>query len=276
MWTDDLITLGFLKQGGSPLRALLRFQRRARSRYRKTLAGESISEEPAYAGPEDGAEHPETLAEIARWITKRYRAPLGYFELAKIETWGWLRQDMAAAWRERMTTIAALGGTISGPYGDTKRPLMKIISAGASRFSFHICGRAVDLNQGYSCYFPVREPQGAQTLWRILCRTSDQSGAQGLPIRGGAYHNFFERGEAPLPAGYYLDLTAEIERGGWFERIPAQNGWERDSRLSEWWHFQWSPEKQKTFQDECELAGITEEQLRAAGYGDADLDHPPG
>ncbi len=148
-----------------------------------------------------------------------------------------------------MQRIDALGGTIDGPYGDTKRPLMKSISSGASKFSFHICGRAVDLNQGNPRYVVVREPQGSRLWWRIYCKT---------------------------PQGQRLDLTAEIEREGLFERIPAQNGWEQDARKKEWWHFQWVPGKQKTFQDECELVGITEQQLRAFGYTYADLDHVPG
>jgi hypothetical protein len=82
-----------------------------------------------------------------------------------------------------------------------------------------------------------------------------------------------------LPEGYYMDLTAEIERSGLFERIPAQAGWGASGAAynkSEWWHFQWRPDKQITFQDECELVGISEKQLRDAGYTDVELDHPPG
>ena len=276
MWTDDLITLGYLFPGGSAPRALTRFQRHAQRTYRKTAAGASLSETPVYTGPEDGAPHPAALDEIARWLRNGYRLPLGYFPLSKISTWGSLRQDMASAWIALTAEIATLGGSIGGPYGDTKRPLMKAISVGASKFSFHVCGRAVDLNQGNSSYFPAREMQGTRTFWRIWCKTADQTGAQGSQIAGAEYHCFATHSDLPLRAGYYLDLTAAIERGGNFERIAAQNGWEHDSRRSEWWHYQWVPEKQKTFQDECELIGISEQQLRAGGYGDADLDHPPG
>jgi hypothetical protein len=276
MWTDDLITLGYLVPGGSPARALARFQRRALTTYRKTSAGESVSETPVYSGPADGLPHPETLAEMARWIGLGYRVPLGYFALTPIENWGRLRSDMARAWIALMPRIAALGGSIGGPYGDTKRPLMKTISPGASKFSFHICGRAVDLNQGNRAYYPSRETQGSQTLWRIWCRCADQSGAQGERVSGVEYHNFVAHNDIPLPEGYYFDLTAAIERGGLFERIPAQSNWTREYQASEWWHFQWVPEKQKTFQDECELAGISEPQLLEAGYSDADLDHQPG
>jgi hypothetical protein len=278
MLNDDLTTLGYLTPGESVARAVTRFQRHAKRTYRKTAAGESLAETPVFTGAVDGIAGPITLTEIERWLALSYRLPLGYFALANIETWGRLREDTAAAWIALMATIRNLGGTIDGPYGDTKRPLMQTISNGASKYSFHICGRAVDLNQGfgYSRYFPVCEPQGSQMLWRIYCKTVDQSGAQGAKFPGILFHDFANQSDVPLPVGYYIDLTAEIERGGLFERIAAQNGWERDTRMSEWWHFQWVPEKQQTFQDECELIGIAEPELRAFGYADADLDHRPG
>jgi hypothetical protein len=278
MLETDLIALGYLAPGESLTRAVTRFQRHAKRTYRKTAAGGSLKETPVFTGAVDGIPGPITLGEIARWLQLGYRLPLGYFQLAPIGTWGRLREDTAAEWIALMAAIRDIGGTIDGPYGDTERPLMKTISAGASKYSFHMCGRAVDLNQGLgnSRYFPVREPRGSRTYWRIYCQTLDQSGAQGEEPSAIAFHNFATHSDDPLPDGYYVDLTAEIERGGLFERIAAQAGWEHDTRMSEWWHFQWVPEKQQTFQDECELIGIAEQQLRAFGYADADLDHPPG
>ena len=279
MWDDDLITLGYLEPGGSPARALTRFQRHAKRIYRKTSLGESLEETPVYAGPEDGVAHQASLDEILRWVQNGYRLPLGYFKIAKVAAWGALRADVAAAWLALIPKIQQLGGTIDGPYGDTKRPLMKTISVGASKYSFHIPGRAVDLNQGLgnSRYFVVPEPDGPRMWWRIYCKTTDQSGAEGAKIDPELeYHNFYTRQNAPFPDGYYLDLTAAITQDGQFERIRAQGGWQNDTRQSEWWHFQWTVDKQATFQDECELSGISEQQLRAGGYQDADLDHPPG
>jgi hypothetical protein len=279
MWNDDLITLGYLEPGGSPTRALTRFQRHAKRRYRKTSLGDSLQETPVYTGPEDGVAHQATLDEILRWVQKGYRLPLGFFKFANIETWGELREDAAAAWLALIPKIRQLGGTIDGPYGDTRRPLMRTISVGASKYSFHIPGRAVDLNQGLgnTRYFVVPEPSGSEMWWRIYCKTEDQSGAQGAKLSPAPeYHNFYTRRNAPLPQGYYLDLTAAVSQAGLFQRIRAQQGWQQDTRQSEWWHFQWTPNKQKTFQDECELAGISEQQLRTAGYQDADLDHSPG
>ncbi len=148
MLTDDLATLGYLETGAPVARALTRFQRHALRTYRKTAAGEFLEETPVYSGPEDGVAHPATLDEIARWLARGFRLPLGYFKLARIGAWGELREDMAEAWLALMARIQGLGGTIEGPYGDTKRPLMTTISVGASKYSFHIAGRAVDLNQG--------------------------------------------------------------------------------------------------------------------------------
>jgi hypothetical protein len=276
MWMDDLTTLGYSFGAGSPARALARFQSRALTAYRKTAAGESVSETPVYTGPADGIAHPQTLTEIARWLSRDYRAPLGYFALSEIGNWGRLRSDVAAAWLALMPQIELLGGSIAGPYGDTTRPLMKTISPGASKYSFHICGRAVDLNQGNRAYFPSLETQGSQTLWRIWCRCADQSGAQGSRVSGAESYQFLTHTAVPLADGYYFDLTGAIENSGCFERIPAQDGWQREYQASEWWHFQWVPEKQKTFQDECELIGITGQDLRNGGYSDADLDHEPG
>ena len=289
MLADDLRTLEYLVGESSAqhdvARALQRFEHHAQRRYRRTVTGERLEETPvysnpaaAYSSPDAGLVHPELLAEVARWLQLGFRLPLGYFNFAKVLTWGKLREDVAAEWIALAERIRQLGGTIDGPYGDTRRQIARGVGIGASKFSFHISGRAVDLNQGQIRYRVAREPRGSQTLWRIYCWTTDQSGAQGKKFEPGsiACYGFAARGEYPRPGGYYLDLTAEIERSGLFERIPAQNGWQQETRRSEWWHFQWVRDKQKTFQDECELVGITEAQLRAAGYADVDLDHPPG
>jgi len=227
-----------------------------------------------------------TVSEIAIWQSRGYVAPLGLFKLVNIEGGGTLREDVGAAWTALAQSIAKKGGTIAGPYGDTKRPLMQTTSVGASKYSFHIIGRAIDLNQGLGDpkgqrYFILQETSGGVTWWRIYCKTDDQKGSQGFKVAKGVTQAYrFGDGQLyKIPEGYYLDLTAEIEGGGLFERIHAQSGWTASGpgyRKSEWWHFQWVPDKQPTFQDECELVGITERQLRDAGYKDADLDHIPG
>ena len=98
MLNADLITLGYLEPGGSVARALARFQRHAKQIYRKTAAGEPAEDIPGYTGPEDGVAHQATLDEIARWLQKGFRVPLGYFKLAEVGSWGALREDAASAW----------------------------------------------------------------------------------------------------------------------------------------------------------------------------------
>jgi hypothetical protein len=245
-----------------------------------------VSVIPTFNGKVSGIVDEATFAEIAIWLSRGYVAPLGVLKFAGLEGGGTLREDVGAAWTVLAQKTTQKGGTIAGPYGDTRRPLMKAISVGASKYSFHIVGRAVDLNQTLGDprgqrYFILRETSGGVTWWRIYCKTDDQQGSQGVKVPKGTIQAYrFGDGQLYyIPEGYYLDLTAEIEEGGQFERIHAQSGWTASGpgyRKTEWWHFQWAPDKQPTFQDECELVGITEQQLRNAGYTDEDLDHVPG
>ena len=57
----------------------------------------------------------------------------------------------------------------------------------------------------------------------------------------------------------------------------AQANWNSAYNKREWWHFQYMIDLQPTFLDEMELIGVSEADLRAAGWStDADLDHTPG
>jgi hypothetical protein len=171
----------------------------------------------------------------------------------------------------------ALGGTVEGPYGDSKRGLGKATKVGASSFSFHIVGRAIDLNQAFANpsgrrYWIARDAEStARDYWR-------KDGTQGtLYEKGGVKCQSFQPNTTfDIPKGYYLDLTAELEKDGKFERIPAHGGWDTNYNKTEWWHFQYLPDKQVTFQDECELIGIGELDLKKAGYTVADMDRRPG
>jgi len=91
-----------------------------------------------------------------------------------------------------------------------------------------------------------------------------------------------------IPAGWYIDMTSMIEATGKFKRIPAQKGFDDSTKTdakqlgdrynkTEWWHFQYIVDIQATFQDEMELIGVTEDELRSAGWAkDEELDHKPG
>ena len=282
----DLTALGYLPPGGNEKYALRRFQRRALSDTRQARAGGSLCVVPTFRGRVTGVADQATLDEIALWKKWGYVAPLGIYRLDSVRGGGMLRDDVAAAWNNLVTKIASLGGTIAGPYGDTKRPLMKSRKVGASKYSFHTAGRAIDLNQALGNhkdqrYFVVQEPGNGATYWRIHCKTDQQTGSQGKKIekKTTQAYRFGDGVLYWIPEGYYLDLTAEIERNGQFERIPAQSGWGPSGsgyNKTEWWHFQWAGPKEFTFHDEVELIGVTEKELRDSGYTDADLDHAPG
>ncbi|EPX62278.1 hypothetical protein D187_008465 [Cystobacter fuscus DSM 2262] len=162
--------------------------------------------------------------------------------------------------------------------------LQRMTKSGTSRYSFHYCGRAVDINQALGGgngqrYFIVKEASGQQMYWRIYCKTANSSGAHIKALTKGQvkYYSFFNGKDIDIPAGNYVDLTTLIESSGKFERIKAQSGWEKDYNKTEWWHFQYIVAKQATFLDEMELIGYSEQQLRIAGWSnDAMLDHPPG
>lgn len=289
----DLVALGYLPKGGDDgkfgmgsQRALKRFQRHAKRTYRVS----SLNNQPADAGPAEtfqgavtGIVDRATLEEIKKWIDKKWKLPLGRFSLQPIAH-GTLREDVANEWTKLVTKVKGLGGTIDGPYGDTKRALGKAMKTGASSFSFHIVGRAIDLGQalagppGQRYYVAKDVSSGKIDYWRIYCTTDTQDGTQGKKYDKNTVDcwSFYSRKSYKLPTGYYLHLTAEIESGGMFERIPAQGGWETSWNKSEWWHFQYKPDKQETFQDECELVGMSEQDLKNAGYSTSDMDRKPG
>jgi hypothetical protein len=285
----ELAQLNYLNQGGpggNETHSLKRFQRRALTSNRGLKGGGGLCSTITFAGNVTGTIDQATVDEVNRWIRDGYVAPLGMWGMAGITGGGTLREDVARAWNNLINKIASLGGTIAGPYGDTKRPLMKTIKVGASKFSFHYVGRAVDLNQALGGgtgqrYYIVKEAVSSDTYWRLYCKTDDQTGKQGVKIAKGTVtaYRFGDGADYKIPEAYYIDLTAEIERGGLFERIHAQGGWSASGsgyNKTEWWHFQYVPDKEETFQDECELIGITEKTLRDIGYTDADLDHAPG
>ena len=288
-----LIELGYLpkgaddgKWGGGSKRAVKRFTRRAAlSTYRinaATGAPDDASPGQLFGGPVDEAVTDAVLQEMQKWITKKWKAPLGRFTL-KSGGGATLREDAFDEWQRLVTAIKGLGGTIDPPYGDSKRGVKKQTKAGASSFSFHIPGRAVDLNQPLGGppdhrYFVAKDFTSAGDFWRIWCKTDKQDGTQGKQFKKDEleYWSFWGKSAQKAKPGWYLDLTAELTKGGHFERIVAQSGWEQNTNKAEWWHYQWVPGRQATFEDECELVGISTQDLKRAGYVGADLDHSPG
>ncbi len=280
-------------------RALIRFKRHARRPYRLTRAG-MADDQPlhaCFAGPCDARITEGTIFEIKQWAERGWKLPLHRFKFASLSApgepasyalrWSILREDAALAWRELMKEASGRGATLAEPYGDTFRALARTseghaLKTGTSRRSMHNVGRAVDLNQrlaqgGSARYYLSQEDDGARTRFRIYCKTAKQDGSQGKYMRSGAVECWRAgaRGPAPLPPGWYVDLTELLAKGN-FERISAHEGWRKWDILSEWWHYQYCVDVQPTFLDECELIGIGEQQLRASGYTVDEMDRSPG
>lgn len=287
----DLVTLGYLSgkpdggYGPGTTRAVLRFQRHAARPYRMPQPDAPAT--AIFKGAASGTCDEATAHEVRRWIDKKWRLPLDRFPLTAISApgaSGKLRSDAALAWGEVVRLVTAAGGTLAGPYGDTARAVRPTSKVGASRYSFHYCGRAVDICQALGGgagqrYFVKKEASGASTLWRIYCKTEKQDGSQGSLIRKDTVtcYGFYNWSEYKLKEGYYIDMTALIESTGKFQRIPAQGGWNGSYNKTEWWHFQYKLDKQATFLDEMELIGYTETKLKASGWSSAQmLDHAPG
>ncbi|MBL8062234.1 MAG: TolB family protein, partial [Anaerolineales bacterium] len=81
----------------------------------------------------------------------------------------------------------------------------------------------------------LREDIGAQTYWRVYIRCSVQDGTLGEPIHNAPWNlsarydldprTYEQGGEyAPVPAGYWVDVTALANAYGW-ERLPALPTW---------------------------------------------------
>jgi hypothetical protein len=288
----DLKTLGYTNgsadgaYGGGTKRSLLRFQRHAGRVYRMVGASKTAADvKPAdiFSHAADGVCDHDTATEVRKWITNGWVNPVGRFPLTALSTSGRLREDAATAWEAIMTSVNTAGGTLAGPYGDTLRGLAKPAKASASSFSFHYCGRAVDINQAFASgknqrYFIVKDTAGSDVFWIIHCRTDQQDGTQGTQMTKGAVKcwDFSGGKEYDIKAGYYINLTDMIQSGN-FERIKAHAIWATDYSSTEWWHFQYTVDKQATFEDELELIGKTEQDIKGAGWpADAELDHVPG
>ena len=126
----------------------------------------TVTPDTLFTGRTDGVCDHATAREIRKWITKGFKLPVGRFPLRAVQIKGLrigqLREDVADAWDEIVRLVEQKGGTLEGPYGDVKRGIKKSVGDGASVYSFHCCGRAVDINQtlGNKRYFIVKEMSG--------------------------------------------------------------------------------------------------------------------
>lgn len=81
----------------------------------------------------------------------------------------------------------------------------------------------------------LREDIAAQTYWRLYIRCAVQDGSLGEPIHNAPWNlnarydldpRTYEQGGdyAPVPAGYWVDITSLVQAYGW-ERMPALPNW---------------------------------------------------
>ncbi|MFN8596663.1 MAG: hypothetical protein U0559_10845 [Anaerolineae bacterium] len=131
--------------------------------------------------------------------------------------------------------------------GNTFRPMNHVPRDGQSRRSYHVAGRAVDINQepfqqdGNRTVI-VREDIGNVTYWRVFIKAKVQDGSMGEPLREAPWNlrSGTDSGGAPMatiPPGYYVDFTTLAADYGW-QRVRAIWGWRSYYPDVEWWHFQ--------------------------------------
>ncbi|HIQ00696.1 MAG TPA: hypothetical protein EYH30_00950, partial [Anaerolineales bacterium] len=137
--------------------------------------------------------------------------------------------------------------------GSAWRPMDHTPRPGQSRMSYHVCGRAFDVNQAFYDQEEqqiqlVREDVGNETYWRVFIRAARQDGSMGEPLRvapwdlkareeGGAAAVQGGRLLEEVPPGYFVDFTTLAADYGW-ERVSALYRWRYFWPDIEWWHFQ--------------------------------------
>lgn len=291
-------------------RAIRRFQLHAARVYRMGKTEPKIQDvkpEEVFTCPADeksglGTCDYATAQEIRKWIDNKWVLPLGRFKKQDIilPSGGkiTLREDVAGAWQKVIDKVVKAGGNIDGPYAEHLRGYEPKAVGGVSARSFHCAGRAVDLHIDFvttskKVYRIVKDHYEASDVskkrpyWRIYCKTVKQDGSQGFLMEKGAvkcFELYKLKGEFDIEKGYYVDLTKLITEDGYFENIRAVEGWDdttvpqlqREKKI-EWWHFQYTKDKQKSFLDEMELIGVSEIDLLKSGKRTVDsVDKKPG
>ncbi len=156
--------------------------------------------------------------------------------------------DSFNAMRRRVES--ATGWDYLAILGDSWRPMNHTPRPGQGRISWHVCGRAVDINQGFlrdGRIELVKEEVGGVVFWRVYIRAKAQDGSMGEPLRTAPW-SLSARSEGglaeanggklkPIPSGYYVDFTMLAADYGW-ERRNALSNWRNSWYDIEWWHFQ--------------------------------------
>ncbi|HEY72283.1 MAG: hypothetical protein B6I35_06185 [Anaerolineaceae bacterium 4572_32.2] len=152
--------------------------------------------------------------------------------------------------RQRM--IDEVGWDYLARLGIVQLPMDYTPYSGHSRMSWHVCGRAIGLDQEPYKDTPsqielVREDVGNTTYWRVFIRAAKQDGSMGEPLREATWdltarqedgRAMVEGGELKkrIPSGYYVDFTTLAADYGW-ERTPSLWRWRYFWPDIRWWRF---------------------------------------
>ena len=153
----------------------------------------------------------------------------------------------------RQRVVEEVGWDYLADLGDSWRPMTYTPPSGHSRMSWHVCGRAIGLDQEpYEEDEPqvelIREDVGNVTYWRVFIRAAEQDGSMGEPLREAVWDlNARQQGgrarveggapKSSIPSGYYVDFTTLASDYGW-ERMPALWRWRYSWPDIRWWEFQ--------------------------------------
>jgi TolB protein len=153
----------------------------------------------------------------------------------------------------RQRVVEEAGWDYLGSLGSSWLPMTYTPPSGHSRMNWHVCGRAIGLDQKpYEAEEPqielVREDVGSTTYWRVFIRAARQDGSMGEPLREGVWDlDAREEGGSALveggaikeliPSGYYVDFTTLAGDYGW-ERLPSLWRWRYSWPDIWWWEFQ--------------------------------------
>lgn len=131
----------------------------------------------------------------------------------------------------RQAVAAGAGFDFLATCGDLLRDKnAKSSKPGVAEDSKHKTGQAFDYNQEDGRLLVVREPAGDRIYWRTYLLCARQDGGCGARLD-------LETENAGRVSAYVFDFTAAAAGLGW-ERVPAQDGWERSPTKKEFWHYE--------------------------------------
>jgi hypothetical protein len=185
----------------------------------------------------------------------------------------------------RQRVIEETGWDYLSNLGLAQLPMDYTPYSGHSRMSWHVCGRAIGLDQEpYEENKPrielMREDEGNVTYWRVFIKAAEQDGSMGEPLREAVWdmsarqedgRAMVEGGKLKeqIPSGYYVDFTTLASDYGW-ERVPSLWRWRYFWPDIRWWRFRKTDDL--TWWD-CMLEVFEPEEIEAAfgpipGYED--------